>query len=372
MANFDLDGYLSRRYGTRTGTDKLTSLAQASQEKVLALEARYEESLQQQAANKDSWVSQLGLEPGSISADAVNLGASLYSGASRLVGHLTGLRSNFEAIADESHLNDADIDAYNRYTQGEASHTDQARLTTTRTRSGLSALELFERAAKSRQEGKDVAKFFDNTGAVHQTNRKGLSDDLKDSFDQEWSQVKEGWDGVSNGKVLKGTADLAAGLGKLLVNAGDAVVSNPMAALEYTVENAPQLLVGGLAGAVGKGVLTASNVGYAADYYRQGIEAHQAKNNGALPVGEERQRIATYAASLALAEQFGDMVGLGVMKAGKALKGTEEAVRTGFKQSLLNTGKAATLAGTTESGTEGYQTFAEGEILGKPATAADF
>ena len=49
----------------------------------------------------------------------------------------------------------------------------------------------------------------------------------------------------------------------------------------------------------------------------------------------------------------------------------KEAARTTLKQALLNTGKAGMEASAAEAPTEAYQTFMEGEITGKPASAAD-
>jgi len=124
--------------------------------------------------------------------------------------------------------------------------------------------------------------------------------------------------------------------------------------------------------------MTASNVGYGADLYQQGITEYQKQNNGSLPATEERQRIAMHAAGAVAAEQAGEMVGVSAMKVKGAFKGassevtkTEEAVRTGFKQSLLNVPKAAGEGLISEAPTEAYQTYAEGEATLKPATAKD-
>jgi len=360
MPNFDIDAYLRNRTAAST---KLQELEQASADKIARL-STYTSKPEQVS---EAWSDKLGLASGGFAANRVNDVASLVSGASRLAGHVASLPHTVAGALATNALTDEDYEAFNRAITGNPQSGDLERLNRRLDSRGPTVIDRLEFAENRRNDSRYINEFFNLEDIVEQQNRQGLRDDLKKGFEPAWEQTKQGWESGQYGEVI-------SGLATLLQNAGSAVINNPAAAREYILENAPQLLIG-LAGKAGQVALTASNIGYAADYYQQGVEAHRAKNNGALPVGEEHRRIAAYAASLALAEQAGDMVGLGVMKAGKALKGiregTEEAVRTGFKQSLLNTGKAAGLASATESATEGYQTFAEGEVLGKPATAAD-
>lgn len=376
MPQFDLQSYIAKRQAL-AGSDKATDLVEAKQRKLQELST----ATSLTPTENTSWAGQLGLDGEALDGGAVNMAASLVSGASRLAGNIASLPLNGVAAMIEADLSEDVIAARNRAAQGKATAADQALLQTKRSVTGqpggagnITNETAIARADTARRWASNVAKTFDLGDIVDQTNRDALSADLGNEFQGNWDQLKGGFTAAKEGKVLGGSGDMVSGLAGLLMNAGDAVGTNPQAVSEYVVENAPQLLVGAL-GAAGKAGMATSNVGYAADNYRQGIENYQAKNGGALPPPEQRQEMALYAASLALAEQVGDVAVLGLGKAKKALgtavEGAEETVKTGGKQALLNSLKATLGGGAAEAATEGYQTFAEGEVTGKSASAKD-
>ena len=342
MSEFNFDAFRPVRPVTDT-EQKRESVSAASAAKRALLEAG-------KAQADESWSGKLGLESGSFLGNRVNDAASLVSGGSRLVGDLITLPVNAVATAATLNSTRDDYDAYRRVQQGSTDSYD------------LSRAEAFQTAEKARGVAGDIRETFDLSGIVDQTNRNSLTSALGSEFESNWTKVTSGWE---DGKP----SDVVSGVAGLLMNAGEAVVTNPSAAREYIIENAPQLFVGGVAGKVGKTVLGASNVGYAADTYRQGLEKYAAENGGALPPEAERNRMALYAASLAAAEQVGDVVSLGVAKV--AGKTATESAKSGVLASLKNTLKAGAEAGATEAATEGYQTFAEGEVKGEPASAQD-
>lgn len=154
--------------------------------------------------------------------------------------------------------------------------------------------------------------------------------------------------------------EIVSGMAGLLANAGRAAINNKSGVASYVAENLPQLAVGAF-GPAGHTLMTASNVGYAADNYQKGLENYAKANNGKLPSRDEQDYMARMAATLAVAEQLGDSLSLGVGKViGKA-----------GKSRIVNAAKAAVAGGIGETATEGYQTFGEGEATGKPATAED-
>lgn len=373
---FDPNAYFVNRLQAASA-NKTESLAQASREKVSRL-AQYQDEKSrvlppEESANDQSWVTRLGFGPNSGVGEAVNLAASFGSGATRVAGQIASLPFNAAALIDESGLNDADSQSYARYKQDVATPEDMTRLSQRTNSAGApTVLELFDRAAASRKTGLDITEFSDTSKIVHQGKRDALNKALGANFDSAWEQTKQGASNAADGDVLSGGANMLAGIGRLIYNAGEAALTNKAASAEYIVENIPQLL-GGLAGKAGKAALTASNVGYGADFYSQGVKRYQEANDGALPSAEQRQEMAMHAAGAILAEQAGDLVQLSAIKAvGKAAKeGTEALTRTGFKESLKNTLKAGAEGVVSEAPTEGYQTYAEGQATLKPASPLD-
>jgi hypothetical protein len=372
-------------------SDKYDSLQAASRQKAIDLNAIHKERLLVEARNRESWVGKLGIDADSPVGKAVNLGASLYSGAARQVGNLVSLAPAAVALADESSITAEEMAAYNRVTQGLDTPEDLALLNrkkafysendtpqakamaqamADRNPDTPTVMDVIGRSVKARQMGRSINEAFDQSSVVNSTQRDRLTEDLGADFESAWNQT-----GLANtfekDKKIGGAKDLITGVARLIYNAGEAAVTNPGAASEYIVENLPQL-AGGLFGKAGKVALTSSNASYAADNYQKGLEKYALENGGAFPPAEERQRMALYAASTMAAEQLGELGQLGAIgKIRKAADAGEDAARIGFKQSVLNTGKAVGKGAVGEGLTEGYQTFAEGEAQLKPASALD-
>lgn len=361
-SGLDLDAYFAARQ-SKSVDDKLSALAAATREKLAGLQAFKAEADQwrvqraaEEEASKNSWVGKLGLEREGVVANAVNGVASVVAGTSRLAGHIASLPVNAGAMASTLGATQQEYDAYNRSLAGTALSGDELILDTAR-EGGLSARARFENADVLRKKSRGINDTLDLSKIVEQSNRNNLNKDLGEGFDANWGKITSG----KVGETLAGVAGLAA-------NTGSALLSNPMGVGEYVLENAPQLLVGAV-GKVGQVAMAASNAGYAADTYSQGVENYQKKNGGQLPSQEWRDEKALQSAGLALAEQGGDMAGLAL--AGLKKRAASELVKTSFKESLKNITKAGTGAFATEAITEGIQTHLEGEITGKPATAKD-
>ena len=357
------------------GDSKYRALQQASQDKIKELTARKELQLAREAAHAQSLVGKLGLDLDSAAGAATNLAANIYSGASRVAGDVVG----FVAADAEAMLRDLAIDeptkaALGRVQKNQGSPEDIALVNFKKTPNSYSALEHAGFAREARERSARIDSSFDRTSLVEQTNKEGLREDIGKDFQDSWDQVKAGASAFMSGEGIgsagsraKGGADLVSGLAKLIFNAGDAAVNNKMGVLEYVAENVPQLAIG-LLGKAGQGALLATNAAYASEEYQKGVAKFQNENNGAYPAPEKRAEMAAYAASLALAEQLGDVTTLKAFSKGGSA--AADAAKVSFKQSLLNSGKTIGTATATEAATEGYQTFAEGQANLTPATAA--
>lgn len=376
MSQFDPTDYFSRAAANLNAAgnsgetqDKFDAVIQAKRRatealtlKALQIETRKAEIKE---SSKDSLVTTLGLDPDSAAGIGTNLVASAYSGLSRVAGDIAGFAAgDLEAIIRDANLSEEQISAVGRYKQGKASPEDLAIINARKFQGSASPLEMFDKAAEARTRSADINQAFDRSGTVYTGRRAELSNQLGDGFSKPWEQVKAGAAAVSDGD-LSGSADLASGLAKLVYNAGEAAVTNPGAAAEYIAENAPQLAIGAF-GTVGKAALLASNAGYASENYQKGIQKYQAENGGAYPPAEERQRMALFAASTALAEQVTDTSLL--KAAGGAADAVKATGKAGFMKSLENTAKAVMKGVVSEAATEGYQTFAEGEASLTPAS----
>jgi hypothetical protein len=374
--------------GISTGYD---TLQDTSRQKIADLQSLRKEIEVSKAAQAKSWVGQLDLNPDGVLGSLVNYGALGYSTVSRMAGEAVSLLPSVAAMADESSISPAEMEAYTRKTKNLATPEDIALLNrkkafyaerdtpeakaraqelADRNPSGLTALDLIERSTKMRGTARDISDSFDRTSVIHAAKREDFLSDVGQDFEAAWNQT-----GLANtfekDKSVGNAKDVVTGLAKLVYNAGEAAVKNPKAASEYMAENLPQLLVGGAIKG-GKYVLSATNAGYAADTYQKGLEKYANENNGAFPPAEERQYMAMMAAAAGLAEQAGELGQLAAIgKVRKAIPTGEDAARIGFKQSLLNTGKATATGLGEESVTEGFQTYAEGEAGRTPASAKD-
>lgn len=354
---------------------KFDQLQTATDAKIKLLESGIVQAKQRELAAANSWVGQAGLDPNGVAGTLLNLAASGYSDASRVAGDVTSLLAgDLEAMWQDANTSELERASIDKYRQGVATPEDMERINRRhRTAFGESPspLERADAANAARERSDAISQAFDRKHLIHQGRRDQFREDLGEGFDDTWNQVKQGasalWSGEGQGRAA-GAKDMASGLAQLVFQAGEAAAGNKIAALEYITENIPQLALGA-AGKGGQVALALSNAGYASENYQQGIAKYQAENNGAYPPENVRQSMAMHAASLALAEQVGDVSLLKGMSTAKDAAGN--AIRTGFKQSLLNTGKAAAKGVVTEAATEGWQTYAEGEAQLKPASARD-
>jgi hypothetical protein len=349
---------------------------------------------QEQAVNEDSLVSQMDLDPDGVAGSAVNIGASVYSGLSRGAGALVAAPKIVSSLMDLSSLSEEERSAIGRYEQRKATPEDLALLNRKKafysendppeikalkqaeadaTPDRITPLELYERSLKDRETGRNIMESFDRSSTVHQGNRDALNDELGADFGSAWDQTVKGAKDIYKGDVLEGGGNLATGFKDLLLNAGKAVASNPLAVAEHAAENLPQLLVGGM-GKAGLTAMTTMNASYAADNFQQGLDNYAAKHKGELPPSDKMQEMAVAAGLHFGAEQLSDQLLLGVSKAKKLFApkdATEEAVRTGFKESLKGIGKATGGGVISEAPTEGFQTYLEGVAQDIPKSAKD-
>ena len=379
MPDFNAVDYFARQSKAatlgdpRTSIDKLQQIEQASAQKYQELDDRVSLLKQRQVANASSWVGKLGLNPDGAAGEAVNAGAHLLSGTSYMAGDITGLlTSDLPAVYSQAGLTDEQKAAVSRYHQGSA--TDADKFLINHRPEGAPAgfktpLEAVEQAAAYRQRGQDIRDSFrEAANNVHTGDTDALSDQLRAGFQAPWDQTKNGFDALWKKHEAAGTTDLVGGMAKLVYNAGKAAVDHPMGAAGYMAENAPQL-VAGAAGRVGEGAMMMSNIGYASDYYQQGLQNYAEQHNGAVPDDATQSKLAAWAASLALAEHAGNVFEL--KHAMGAARAVEEGAKTGLVQSIKNVAKAAVHGGAEETATEGYQGYAEGQASLTPASAAD-
>ena len=86
------------------GNAKFEALQQASRDKIAELGVLKDAQLKQEQLNAQSWAGKLGVEPDSATGEAVNLGASLYSGTFGVAGRLLSAPFSGVAAADQANL----------------------------------------------------------------------------------------------------------------------------------------------------------------------------------------------------------------------------------------------------------------------------
>lgn len=389
------DYFLSRISGPITGSlageGKLEALQAARETRVQRLTILKAEQEAAAKSNAESLAGQWGVDASTLGGKAVNLGAAGYSGFSTVIGKIAGTPHALIADTNQASLSEPDIAALNRHAQGVATAEDLiqinrkvapqvpagANMPDAQARAQALAdgnpnaptpLKIWGEMNSARATSRAINESFDRSSLIQQDVRTEFTRSLTEGYDPASTKFGDGLDTIKAGNTVSGAVDVVSGVAQLLFNAGKAAVNNKEAVLSYMAENAPQLFLGA-AGKVGMGLLTTSNLGYAADTYNEGIEAYQAKNGGALPPEGERQRMAFQAATLMAAEQVGDVAALGLAKGSS--KAAADTARTSFLASMKTAGKAAGTGFLTEAPTEGYQTWAEGEIKGKSATGAE-
>jgi len=354
MADFNFDDYINKKrvqdlnattdfIGNRVSESKTERLMQAARDKEAIIAKVAEAKVQ----NASSWSSQLGVQDTPVVGTAVDLAASFVSGASRQIGNIAGLSGPIINALNESNITDEDKAAVARFLKNEQTPEDIKRLTTPDAQGKTVASRYLDSAEVTKRGGK-IDDTFNISSIVNNTDRNQLNLDLSSGYKDASASFDKG--------------DYATGIGKLIYHAGGSILSNPKATSEYIAENLPQLLGGSIKYA-GKGLLAASNIGYAAEEYRKGVQNFMDRNNGALPSDAERNKMALQAGSLALAEQLGEVGQLAAI--GKATKAATS------KGALTSIGKATGLGFAEEAATEGYQTYMEGQIKGEPTTGED-
>ena len=226
---------------------------------------------------------------------------------------------------------------------------------------------------------------------VEQGARKVFDQELADGGRADLASLRNSVEGMSSDTAplaykISNAISASASIGNLLANAVKVGAGNPVATMEYLGEQIPMLGLGS-AGLIGKIALTETTLGYAGEYYNKGMQAYKAKNGGEYPPEEQRAEMLRDAISLAGAEYVGTMLSVSAMGLNKAVTplalmgkaaGTtavKEAGELGLKSMLkgagvgtLDVSKNILKSTLGEAGTEGYQTYAEGQLLGKPAS----
>lgn len=353
MANeFDIDAYLSGRAASEAGVepafditqfDARTGLDLLGSEKRLDLDLANQ---RKQSNVENAWVDKMGLEPEGFTSQGVNLGASLLSGGSRIVGNVATLPIDFISTLAQASVPNEAIDAYSRLTAGEQTEPgDMDLLNTIAPDNGEGVpqtyLERLQGVAGLRDVSKNLAETFDISKIVNTDRRDRLSDDIKESTKAGVASLRDGVNLLENDDYLGAAKKFVAGTGKVIANALKTGIQDPGAIAEYAAENAPQLAAAMISG----GAAVTTNAGYGFNELREGYTDYAAEHKGAIPEASDRTKMTLFAASAALAEQVGDVSlikGFGKAGKGAALKGGAKAV-------------------TTEGITEGYQTFAEGQ-----------
>ena len=353
MANeFDIDAYLSGRAASEAGTapafditqfDTRTGLDLAGSEKRLDLDLANQ---RKQSNVENAWVDKLGLEPEGFTSQAVNAGASLLSGGSRVIGNVATLPIDLVSTLAQASVPNEAIDAYSRLTAGEqAEPGDMDLLNSVAPDNGEGVpqtyLERMQGVAGLRDVSKNIAETFDISKIVNTDRRDRLSDDLKQETREGVASLRDGTNLLENDDYLGAAKEFVKGTGSVIANALKTGVQDPGAVAEYAAENLPQLAAAIYSG----GAAVATNAGYGFNELREGYTDYAKEHAGAVPEASDRTKMTLFAASAALAEQVGDLSlikGFGKAGKGAALKGTAKSM-------------------STEGVTEGYQTFAEGQ-----------
>ena len=360
--------------GTST-FDRALAIQQARNRKAGELATSFQNVQMKLEGQDQALVNRLGIKRDSFLGDTVQAAASVVSGVGRLAGDTLSLVPDAMAAYTDLGLDQRQLDAYNRIMQGKAQEQDQYILNAPDA-SGVTPLDRINRANALRNAGNKIDKAFDLSHLVDNTDKNKLTAELTTGFDPAWQDMKDGAARIFSKPIsepgtanLEGNPDLWGGIKQLASGVSgavgtvlDAAKHNPGAVFQYTAENAPQLLVG-TAGKVGKAALAASNLGYGIENYRQGVEDYRKEHGGAMPSAEELQKMVGAGVAAGAAEHVGDTLALGL--------GRKVADTKGFRKTLMEAGKTVGKSFVEEAGTEGLQTYLEGQAKLKEASAAD-
>jgi CBS domain-containing protein len=323
---------------------------------------------------EQSLVGHLGLDPNSITGQAVNGAVSFASGTSRVAGNLLTLPLDvLSGLAQGSVPNDV-IDAYSRYTERQNNpNPDPTAISTDSPEQAAADLALLngtaqgdsgeagapqtylarlQSADKVRQMAKAVDDQFNIDRTVDTTRRDVFSDDLKAATANgvaDLRQAAHDWNyGDTPGETASALKNGIFGTARTVGNALATIATHPAAIAEYTAENIPQLAMA----AKSATAMALSNAGYGFDNYRQGITDYQKENDGMQPTSADRLKMGLFSASAALAENVGE----------------SNLVKGLMGHSSSNIVKAVGKGAATEGATETYQSYAEGQGSLQPAS----
>ncbi|TXG82298.1 MAG: hypothetical protein E6R13_05155, partial [Spirochaetes bacterium] len=319
MTPEDLVTYLTGKYTAEDSSIKEGALSQAVAKRQAQIAALTERDAQIYAQNQDSLVSTLGMNPYSVSGQAVNAVAGLAQGATKVGSQIvTAAPSMLAAGADLVGATDA------------GAHLRRG--------SGI---------LRDMLEAKGLAD-------------TRVQDELtqKIAYSPEGQQLLNAWD----------TEKSVGNFTNLVSHALKQGADNPAAVAQFVAENLPQT-----AAAFNPATFTMNMLGYAQSEYDNWANKVKAAT-GKEPSNEDRAIALGKAYSLAAAEGASDLLTKGV------LTGTVQATKPlakllskapGIVSAPIRVTGGGALAALGEVPTEMYQTYQEGELNFKPASRED-
>jgi len=374
-----------------TKTDEVLA---ATQEKVDMLKQLAAEHRQRLAEAKGTTVDVFGLELDSVPANVANLAASIGSSAMRMGGNAWSMPFSLGTASYTNKLQPKDYEVFNKINTGKATPEEVAYFNAKQYDSDygkMSPKDVFAQVQDLENIVSSIGDSQDYSMYVEQGARKVFDKELADGGRADLASLRISVEGTSSDTAplaykISHAISASASIGNLIANAVKVGADNPVATMEYMGEQVPMLALGS-AGLIGKIALAETTLGYAGEYYNKGMQAYKAKNGGEYPPEEQRAEMLRDAISLAGAEYVGTMMSVSAMGLNKAVTplalmgkaaGTtavKEAGELGLKSMLKGAGvgtldvtKNVLKSTLGEAGTEGYQTYAEGQLLGKPAS----
>lgn len=369
----------------------------ATQEKVDMLKQLAAEHRQRLAEAKGTSIDTMGLTPGSTAGNIGNFVTSVGSSGLRMAGNALSMPFNIGTANYTNKLQPKDYEIFNKINKGKATPEEVAYFNAKQYDSDygkMSPKDVFAQVQDLENIMSSIGDSQDYSMYVEQGARKVFDQELSDGGRADLASLRNSVEGMSSDTAplaykISNAISASASIGNLIANAVKVSADNPVATMEYMGEQIPMLGLGS-AGLIGKIALTETTLGYAGEYYNKGMQAYKAKNGGEYPPEEQRAEMLRDAISLAGAEYVGTMLSVGAMGLNKAVTplalmgkaaGTtavKEAGELGLKAMLKGAGvgtldvtKNVLKSTLGEAGTEGYQTYAEGQLLGKPASALE-
>lgn len=352
-----------------TGIQK--NLEEVSAAKRGALEAAKARQEIMDANYKASFAGVLGAK--GFEAVVADVPARIANSVGRVGAGILSATTKLSMLPITSAVTDEDVQAYNRIQIGEALPGDEERMQST----FIEGEDYTVRDILQLGEDTDswIRALNDNATPANtlDTRQMQFMEELQRTpgTAEALGAISEGtWEGAGTSSTALGFGKAVWDLAKTAVNTSG---NNPIAALQYVLDNSAQMALG----AVSKPLLAAFTTGYATDYYTKGIQAYADAHQGQLPVGDDHTEILAKAASLGAAEYIGTVTSLGASAIPRAVARdlTEATGESLLKRALKGinerVGDAATKLGTAVTGealTEGYQTAMESNLQGKEAT----